>query len=212
MFRKKSPPIFDAFEKHAEAILAAARLLKRLIDDDDSKLELAAEIKEQEHLADEVTHEVIKQMSLGHFILPFDREDVLALTKALDEVIDSIDNCAEAFAEVYLLSKATLEARTFVDIIVVSAETILNTCKLLRKASRHSSTILQNCIELHRLENEGDITKKQALKALFENLNSDKIAVPYYIAWNDIYHTLEKITDRVEDCANITEQITLKYA
>ncbi|MBP6217036.1 MAG: DUF47 domain-containing protein [Oligoflexales bacterium] len=212
MFKKKHPPIFDHFEKHAEDILAAAKLLEELFrDKPESPLDLAKKIKDQEHAADTVTHDVIKQMNTGSFILPLDREDILSLTKSLDEVIDAIDNCAEAFAEVYSLTAGTVYAQQLVAIILKSSELILATCQLLRRPSRHAGEILGNCIKIHECENEADGVKKESLKNLFDQLKEQKIDIPFYIAWSDIYHTLEGITDRAEDCANVAEQIVLKY-
>lgn len=209
---KKHPSIFEHFEKHALEINAAAILLNRLFYEEHSHLELAQQIKDQEHAADTVTHDVITQMNTGSFILPLDREDILALTKSLDEVIDAIDNCAEAFAEIYLLKAGTEYSRQLSETIVKSSEHIMAICQILKRASRNSSKILNLCIEIHRLENHGDTIKKEALKTLYDQFKQGKIDTPFYLAWCDIYHTLEGITDRAEDCANVAEQIVLKYA
>jgi predicted phosphate transport protein (TIGR00153 family) len=212
MFKKKNPPIFEYFEKHAQEILAASHLLKQLMHcEKKDSLEIAKKIKDREHIADTVTHDVVKEMNSGNFILPLDREDILALTKSLDEVIDYMDNCAEAFAEVYELEFASEQAKHLASIIVKSAELIVSLCQLLRQPSKYADQILQHCIEIHHLENEGDGVKKDALKRLFQQLKQGTLDTPSYVAWNDIYHLLEGVTDRAEDCAHIAEQIVLKY-
>ncbi len=211
-FSKKDPPVFEHFERHTEEIMTTSILLRDLFHEKKDPIETAQKIKDHEHIADTVTHAVVKQMSTGGFILPLDREDILALTMSFDEIVDSIDNCAEAFAEVYQLKKSTSFAQSLADVILRSAEIIVDMCKLLRQPSRYSAKILQSCVEIHRLENEGDRIKKEALTTLYKELKSASVDVPYFIAWNDIYHTLESVTDRAEDCANIAEQIVLKYA
>jgi len=73
---------------------------------------------------------------------------------------------------------------------------------------RLSSSLLQDCIEIHTQENEGDRIEQHALASLFEN-GQDPI---YIIKWKDIYEELESATDRCEDVANVIEGIVLKNA
>jgi uncharacterized protein Yka (UPF0111/DUF47 family) len=63
-------------------------------------------------------------------------------------------------------------------------------------------------IEIHRLENEGDVLYREALALLFQD-HQDPIEV---IKWKDIYETLERSIDRCEDVANVLEAIMLKHA
>lgn len=61
-------------------------------------------------------------------------------------------------------------------------------------------------IEINRLENEGDLTYRRTLTALFES-GLDPITI---IKIKDIVHSLESCTDAFEELANVIESIALK--
>jgi hypothetical protein len=66
----------------------------------------------------------------------------------------------------------------------------------------------EHAVEVNRLENAADSLLRESLAALFEE-SSDPIDV---IKWKEIYETLEVVTDRCEDVANVIEGIILKMA
>lgn len=61
------------------------------------------------------------------------------------------------------------------------------------------------CIEINRLENEGDTEGRAAVAKLFEPGN-DPLEV---IKWKEIYETMENAINRCEDVANVLEGIAL---
>jgi len=63
-------------------------------------------------------------------------------------------------------------------------------------------------MEVNRLENRADTLLRETLAAMFEE-QSDPIEV---IKWKEIYETMEAVTDRCEDVANVIEGIILKMA
>jgi len=71
-----------------------------------------------------------------------------------------------------------------------------------------ADSIMRNCVEIGRLENEGDYVCRAAVAKLFEP-GSDPLEV---IKWKEIYETLENAIDRCEDVANVMEGIVLKNA
>ena len=91
-----------------------------------------------------------------------------------------------------------------------AASIIKDAIPRLRRLSSRSAAeaLLQSCIELHTLENEGDRIEQHALARLFE----DKLEPLEVIKWKDIYTDLEAATDSAEDVANTIEAIVLKNA
>lgn len=211
-WQKKQKSFFDYFVEHSREILLSAKHLEVLFGEKGDIHKLAQEIKECELRGDKIVHGIIKQINISGFILPLDREDIFNFTKALDDVIDNINECAEAFAEIYMLENSTHFAQQFTSIILTSAEILAKICELIRNPSQHSSAILEHCIEIHRLENQADAIKKEALRSLYAHLKTQNESLAHYTAWSDLYQRLETITDKVEDCADITEQMVLKYS
>jgi len=66
----------------------------------------------------------------------------------------------------------------------------------------------EHTVEVNRLENTADVLLRDSLAAMFEE-SSDPIEV---IKWKEIYETMEIVTDRCEDVANVIEGIILKMA
>jgi uncharacterized protein len=68
--------------------------LHELIHDFRDAQAKAAAIKEAEHEADLVTHEIVKNLNMN-FVTPIDREDIMKLATRLDDVLDYIEACSE---------------------------------------------------------------------------------------------------------------------
>jgi uncharacterized protein Yka (UPF0111/DUF47 family) len=66
----------------------------------------------------------------------------------------------------------------------------------------------EHAVEVNRLENAADALLRDSLAALYED-QGDPIEV---IKWKEIYETMEVVTDRCEDVANVIEGILLKMA
>jgi len=84
---------FDLFNELSKKLIAAAALLKDMFSQPERLDEIAAQIKEVEHEADHITHEVSTRLDKS-FITPLDREDIHNLTQELDNVVDLIDGTA----------------------------------------------------------------------------------------------------------------------
>ena len=194
---------FDEFEAQSANILRAADLLRELIHNFGDARAKAHAIKEVEHEGDHITHELVKQLNTT-FITPLDREDIYALATRLDDVLDFIDAAADRLV-VYRIKEPTSACRALAEVIVkiVRASDRAVRCLRTLDPGYHAHTV-----EVNRLENEADALLRDSLAALFEE-SGDPIDV---IKWKEIYETLEIVTDRCEDVANVIEGIILKMA
>src|SRR5438093_2056380 len=75
----------------------------------------AEEIKEVEHKCDFLTHEIIQRLNRT-FVTPLDREDIHALARSLDDVMDAIDASA-ALVRLYKLDSIRFGARALARIV-----------------------------------------------------------------------------------------------
>jgi uncharacterized protein Yka (UPF0111/DUF47 family) len=205
---RKKISFFDYFEQHSQEIRKAGITLKQLFEGTISTKEAYQKVKEYEHAADSIAHEVIKQLCVANFIPPLDHQDILGFIHALDDVIDFIEDTVEAFVEIFELKASTPFAQKFADEIIKGIALLVSLCPLLRSPARHSDAIQTICSKIHQLESVGDQLKKEALQGLFREYTGSKLDV----AWERIYCSLEIITDKIQDCANISEQILMKYS
>jgi uncharacterized protein Yka (UPF0111/DUF47 family) len=92
------------------------------------------------------------------------------------------------------------------------AEVIVTITRAMDRAIRclrsRDPAFHEHAVEVNRLENSADNLLRDSLAALFEE-EGDPIEV---IKWKEIYETMEVVTDRCEDVANVIEGILLKMA
>jgi predicted phosphate transport protein (TIGR00153 family) len=193
---------FDDFVSLAEQIRGGARLLEEMLRPDRPIWDKAAEIKEVEHTCDHITHEIIQRLHRT-FVTPLDREDIFALARSLDDVMDAIDACA-AIIPIYQIERVRPDARELARLVLISAEQVV----IAMKALESHSGVTGPAVEINRLENEADRVHQGAVRRLFEE-ERDPVAI---IKWKEILDFLEAATDRCEDVANVLEGVVVKHA
>ena len=194
---------FDLFDRQSELIIKAAAVFRDLLANFGDARAKAHLIKEIEHEADQVTHEIVKRLNTT-FVTPLDREDIHDLATRLDDVLDFIEAAAERLV-VYRIKEPTSACRAMAEIIVKMAHSMDQAVKCLRTMD---PGFHEHAVEVNRLENAADALLRDSLAALFEE-QADPIEV---IKWKEIYETMEIVTDRCEDVANVIEGIILKMA
>ena len=196
---------FGLFERHVALTVEGAREMQRLVQGGQNVRALAARIKEIEHETDVITHACVERLHTT-FITPFDRDDIHRLITRMDDVMDYIESAAVAVM-LYELVEMTAPARELADVLVRSTEAVAIAVRGLRTV-KQSEGILKACIEVNRLENEGDEILRNALASLFREAR-DPLLV---LKWKEVYEALENATDRCEDVANIIEGVVLEHA
>jgi uncharacterized protein Yka (UPF0111/DUF47 family) len=73
---------------------------------------------------------------------------------------------------------------------------------------KYPMEVLKCCVEINRLENEGDAILRKSMARLFKE-STDPISL---IKWKEVYEFLEEALDSCEDVANIIEGIVLEHA
>ncbi|MDP2662518.1 MAG: DUF47 family protein, partial [Dehalococcoidia bacterium] len=161
-------------------------------------------LKELEHEADTVTHNLYRQANLT-FVTPLDREDIAALAQRMDDVMDFMEGAATA-VRIYGIEQPTPVARRLADLIRLQCIQIERAVSALRHP-RQLKQILEQLREINRLENEADTLFLNASADLFRGeMSSVEI-----IKWRDIYDQLEQATDSAEHVAHVLEGIVLKH-
>lgn len=199
----KDEKFFVLFKELSSTIIEGAEALKTMLDQFDNPAQSQRQIKDIEHKADHLTHDIIKKLNKS-FVTPLDREDIYALAGALDDILDLIDASAQRFV-MYKIDKPTQEAKELGFLILKSCQTLDKAVALL---GGKLEPIAEYCMEVNSLENEADRVYREAISRLFEE-EKDPIQL---IKWKELYETLEKATDKCEDAANILESVVVKNA
>ena len=196
---------FDVFDQHAACCVEGSQLLVEMLEHYGDAPAKVRRIKDIEHKADDLTHRTVEMLHKT-FITPIDRDQIHQLISLMDDVMDLTDGAARRMilygvevipADLIELAKtlhhATLELQTAV--------------KNLRDL-KNAKMILKACIEINKLENDGDAIRDAAIAKLFKE---EKNAVQVLI-WKEIYGDVENAIDRCEDVANIIEGVVLENA
>lgn len=206
MFRliPREVQFFEMFERSSRLLLEAGKLLQDVVTDFQDIPAKAQRMERLEHEADQVTHEIMANLN-STFITPIDREDIHRLATSLDDVMDFVEAVTERLI-LYKVKKVTPQFTAIAKVIALQIEEIHLMIPRLR-ALRHAD-ILVHCIELNRLENEGDRIAREAVAELFDK-GGDPLEV---MKWRELYDLMETATDKCEDVAVVIEGIFLKNA
>ncbi len=199
----KEHKFYDLFDQAAGNVLEACKQLADLTEHYDDLPGRVAKMKELEHAADRLTHETLARLNKT-FVTPFDREDIYALAVKMDDIIDFVDAAINRFY-LYKIPAPTPQARRLALAALQQAEVLVKAVHDIRNLDRFNE-LLQDCIEINRLENEADNLLREAMAELFDR-EKDPIAV---IKWKEIYEDLETATDRCEDVADVLQNIVMK--
>ena len=198
----KEERFYDDFTAMASQIRHGAELLDQMMAPERPIWDKADEIKEVEHKCDFLTHEIIQRLNRT-FVTPLDREDIHALARSLDDVMDAIDASA-SIVRLYHIESVRPGARELTRLVLDSAEQVVCAIKALEKRKG----VAECAVEINRLENEADRAHQAAVQALF-NEEKDAIVI---MKWKEILDFLEQATDRCEDVANVLEGVVVKHA
>jgi len=192
---------YTDFQALADELKRGSRLLEQMVAPDKPIWDKADEIKEVEHKCDFLTHEIIQRLNRT-FVTPLDREDIHALARSLDDVMDAIDASA-SLVRLYRLETVSFGARELAHIITSCTDQV----RLALEALEQNKGVATHAIEINRLENEADRAHQQAVSRLFDD-EKDPIVV---MKWKETLDFLEDATDRCEDVANVLEGVVVKH-
>src|SRR3954466_15300670 len=113
---------YTDFKALADELKRGANLLEQMLEPERPIWDKADEIKEVEHKCDFLTHEVIQRLNRT-FVTPLDREDIHALARSLDDVMDAID-AAATIIRLYRLDSVRFGARELARIITASTDQV----------------------------------------------------------------------------------------
>jgi len=200
---------FELFDRHAGFVVAASSVLVDLLrgfnSEQHRRTERIARILELEHNADKVTHETVALLHQT-FVTPLDRDDIHRLISRMDDVLDLIQDTAEAF-QLYDVQNLTPEACELADLVHQCCQQMQQAVRLLPSMDR-ATEILALCNKIDALESQADRVMRTALSKLFREEGD----VRQLIKLETVYQLLESATDQCENVANIIEGVVLENA
>jgi predicted phosphate transport protein (TIGR00153 family) len=196
---------FDLFDELATKIEEGGDLFLDMVEHYEYSQPKIVKLKELENEADVITHKTYEKMHKT-FLTPIDREDIYALVNKMDSILDMIEASAARMSlyKVKILAKEIIDQAKILNKAIKKVKYIVHAMKNMKNAKM----IIDACVEINTLENEGDIVMRMTMTRLFEQ-EKDPIEL---IKWKEIFERIEEAIDVCEDVANVVEGIVLKYA
>lgn len=196
---------FTLLEQIAERITVAAAVFAELASADGHEqfANISLRLVPIEAEADQLCHSMFDELDKT-FVTPIDREDLAALTKALDDVIDAMED-STAFAALFRFDALTDPMRQLVRITATAAVELSRAVSQLRKFSEPES-IHPMAVAVHTLENEADVVYRRAIEELFGNgANAREL-----VRQKDMLSSLEASIDECEDAMDVIRSVVVK--
>ncbi len=204
MARKKDHDYFAMLADGVSYACSAAEMLQKDLQnfDPDKLAQHIEDMHKIEHAADLAKHDMLEKL-LKEFITSIDREDILELSDAIDDVTDNLE---EVLLRIYMYNIRTLRKDTlqFIDIILQCCremKTMMDEFSNFRKSQK----IRDSIIEINRLEEDGDQLFTQAMHTLYAD-SRDPIEI---MTWTALYEQLEHCCDLCEGAADVVERVIL---
>jgi len=190
---------------HEQAALTLAGLdaLKAYMDGQDGTA--AADLVSKEKEADEVRRILIFELNKT-FITPFDREDIFALSRTIDDVLDY---AYSTLSEMEILKvRPTPFMQRIASLLRDAAYELLQAVDRLQS---HPGVANEHAQRAKALENRIEDVYREALADLFSGAEDTKHIVKM-LKQREVYRHLSNAADRGDEAANVIANIVVKIA
>lgn len=201
MFKKKNV-FFCNIQNMADTLVQAAEMFAQGVENLQDIVAFTKEMKELESKCDVFVHTILMELN-ETFITPIEREDIMALITALDDVVDGIEASTSRF-DMYQMFESDEIILLFADIIKRSTYEIQKAVYLL--SQKKLLAIREHNVRVNELENSADDIYRRGIRTLFAVVK-DPIEL---IKRKDVYERLEQTTDSCEDVAKQLESIVMR--
>ncbi len=204
-FVPKDKKFFPLFEQaSANLILLAETLHEAINAPKGEREEYFKKIDELEANIEEIAHKTNIELS-RNFITPFDREDIHALIKSMDNVADFMQG-ATSRMRLYQVEKITKSIRKLTEINLEACQLIGVGIKELKDMNHKA--IKEACKRINKLESKADVVFDKAVADIFENESDAKNIIKY----KEVLSALESASDKCKSVSNVMEQISVKHS
>jgi predicted phosphate transport protein (TIGR00153 family) len=202
----KDTKFYPLFDQEAMNLIQLAETLHEGVNAPRGERdEYFKKIEELEAVIEEITHRTHLELN-RNFITPFDREDIHALVKSMDDVADYMHGAASRM-RLYQVDKITKSIRKLTEINLEACQQIGLAVKEL-KDLKNLRAISDCCKRINKLESKADNVFDKAVADIFENETDAKNIIKY----KEVLSVLESASDKCKSVAGVLEAIVVKHS
>ncbi len=201
LFKKRQNVFIRLIHDQAAATLAGMdALLSYLSNPSAESAELLTKLEKE---ADEFRRILIYELNKT-FITPFDREDIFALSRSIDDVLDY---AFSTLSEIELLRvKPTPFMQRITSLLRDAANELLMAVDRLED---HPGVANEHAHRAKALENKVEVLYREALADLFSGVEDTKHVMKVF-KYREVYRHLSNAADRGDEAANVIASIVMK--
>jgi predicted phosphate transport protein (TIGR00153 family) len=202
-FKKRQNTFIKLIHEQAALTLAGLDALKAYMDGQDGVA--AAELTNKEKEADEIRRILIFELNKT-FITPFDREDIFALSRTIDDVLDY------AYSTLNEMEILKVRPTTFMQRITsLLRDAAFELLQAVDRLQDHPGVANDHAQQAKALENRIEDIYREALADLFSGAEDTKHIVKM-LKQREVYRHLSNAADRGDEAANVIADIVVKIA
>jgi predicted phosphate transport protein (TIGR00153 family) len=199
--RSKTDRFTELLIKQAEYAVEGLKALQQYANSPDAGL--AAQVGKIEKDADEVRRILIDELNQT-FVTPIDREDIFALSRAIDDILDYADSTIEEMA----LFKA--ETNTYIQRMASLLHDAAHEIhQAVLRLDDHPSVAADHAVRAKALENRMETVYREALADMFSDADSIE-GIVQVLKLREIYRHMSNAADRGDEAANVIGDIVVK--
>jgi uncharacterized protein len=202
-FRKKKQNRFlELLSQQSQYAVEGMELLSQYMRDHDQAL--VPRLARLEEEADEVRRILIDELNRT-FVTPFDREDIFALSLAIDDILDYANTTLDELEIFQVKPNPYLER-----MVSLLADAAMEIHRAVIQLVEHPNVANDHAVRAKALENRVEHVYREALAELFKTPD-DLEGVMKILKLREIYRHLSNAADRGDQAANVIGDIVVKW-
>jgi predicted phosphate transport protein (TIGR00153 family) len=203
LFAKRQNVFIKLIHEQASLTLEGLEALKSFFETGDPEAAKLLTSKEKE--ADEARRILIDELNRT-FVTPFDREDIFALSRAIDDVLDY------AYSTVNEMQIFEVQATPFMQrMAALLRDAAFELLQAVNRLEQHPNVAGDHAQRAKALENRVEDVYREALADLFQGA-ADIEHVIMILKLREVYRHLSNAADRGDEAANVIADIVVKIA
>lgn len=199
--RTKTNRFTELLTKQAEFAVEGLSALLQYVNQPDTSL--SAQVIRIEKEADEIRRVLIDELN-ETFVTPIDREDIFALSRAIDDILDYADTTIEEMA--LLEVRPNKYIQRMVSLLHEAGNEIYQG---VLRLDDHPNVAADHAVRAKALENRIETVYREALADLFSKAESIEHIVTI-LKLRETYRHLSNAADRGDEAANVIGDIVVK--
>ena len=190
----------ELLSKQADLTVTALQVLEKFGREVDGNTELVDQLKDIEREGDAARRVLIDEL-LHTYATPFDREDLFALSRAIDDILDAANETAVELAMYRIGPPEGLN-----EIVKVLLEGARHVSAAVGELLDHPGVAAEHAVRAKRSENRIDSLYHQAVGRLFDS----SAEMSQILKSREIYRHLKNSADRIDRAADEISVIVIK--